>query len=104
MADSSVVSRVRTSAGTRQNNGYKKHSKNSKQTTRRAASAFWGIFGEAKVQVTGHRSGHRLQATGHRSQATGQATGHRSGHRSHKKQYDTGQNCSGLTFYYTKIK
>ena len=41
--------------------------------------------GGAKVQVTGHRSGHRpqvrsqvrLQATGHRSQVTGQATGHR---------------------------
>ena len=36
------------------------------------------------MQVTGHRSGHRLQATGHRSdhrsgyrpQATGQVTGH----------------------------
>ena len=49
------------------------------------------IYGGAKVQVTGHRSGyrpqatgqvtgqvtgHRLQATGHRSQATGQVTGH----------------------------
>ena len=39
----------------------------------------------AKVQVTGHRSGHRSRATGqvtgqvtgHRSQVTGQATGHR---------------------------
>ena len=34
------------------------------------------ICGGAKVQVTGHRSGHRWQATGHRSQATGQVTGH----------------------------
>ena len=33
--------------------------------------------GGAKVQVTGHRSGHRLQATGHRS-------GHRPQVRSHK--------------------
>ena len=63
--------------------------------------------GGAKVQVTGHRSGHRLQATGHRSgyrsgykpQVTGhslhatghrsgyrpQVTGHRSGHKSHTK-------------------
>ena len=32
------------------------------------------LLGGAKVQVTGHRSGHRLQATGHRS-------GHRSGYR-----------------------
>ena len=32
-------------------------------------------YGGAKVQVTGHRSGHRLQATG---QVTGQVTGHRS--------------------------
>ena len=47
-------------------------------------------YGGAKVQVTGHRSGHRLQATGHRSgHRSGyrpQVTGHRSGHRSHKKQ------------------
>ena len=49
-------------------------------------------IGGAKVQVTGHRSGHRLQATGHRSghrsgyrpQVRLQATGHRSGHRSQK--------------------
>ena len=37
------------------------------------------ITGGAKMQVTGHRSGHR---SGYRSQATGQVTGHRSGHRS----------------------
>ena len=55
--------------------------------------------GRAKVQVTGHRSGHRLQTAGHRSQAIG--------HRpqvTQKKQKDTRENCSGLTFYYTKIK
>ena len=38
------------------------------------------------MQVTGHRSGHRLQVTGHRSgHRSGyrlQVTGHRSGHRS----------------------
>ena len=47
----------------------------------------------AKVQVTGHRSGHRpqvrLQVTGHRSghrsQVTGQVTGQTTGHRSHTK-------------------
>ena len=37
------------------------------------------------MQVTGHRSGHRLQVTGHRSgyrpQATGQVTGQVTGHR-----------------------
>ena len=27
--------------------------------------------GGAKVQVTGHRTGHRSQVTGHRSQVTG---------------------------------
>ena len=45
MADTSLVSRVRTIAGTRRNNGYK-HSKNSKKTTRRATSAtgIWRIF------------------------------------------------------------
>ena len=42
--------------------------------------------GGAKVQVTGHRSGHRPQATGQRSGYRPQVTGHRSGHRSHKKQ------------------
>ena len=45
MADTSLVSRVRTTAGTRRNNSYK-HSKNSKKTTRRATSAVWRIFGE----------------------------------------------------------
>ena len=43
MADTSLVSRVRTTAGTRRNNGYK-HSKNSNKTTRRATSANWRIF------------------------------------------------------------
>ena len=38
--------------------------------------SFAFLYGGAKVQVTGHR----------------------------KKQWDTGQNCSGLTLYYTKIK
>ena len=38
MADTSLVSRVRTTAGTRRNNGWK-HSKNSKKTARRATSA-----------------------------------------------------------------
>ena len=41
MADTSLVSRVKTTAGTRRNN-----SKNSKKTTRRAASAIWRIFAE----------------------------------------------------------
>ena len=45
MEDTSLVSRVRTTAGTRQNNG-QKHSKNSKKTTRRAISAIWKIFAE----------------------------------------------------------
>ena len=36
------------------------------------------MIGGAKVQVTGHRSGHRLQVTGYRSQVRLQATGHRS--------------------------
>ena len=45
MADTSLVSRVRTTAGTRRNNGYK-HSKNSNKTTRRATSAIWRIFAE----------------------------------------------------------
>ena len=59
MADTSHVSRVRTTAGTRQNNG-EKHSKNSKKTTQRATSAMWRIFGEldkpkhtlSKINVT----------------------------------------------------
>ena len=42
----------------------------------------------AKVQVTG-------QVTGYRPQVRSQVT---------QKTIDTGQNCSGLTFYYTKIK
>ena len=43
MADTSLVSRVNTTAGTRRNNS-KIHSKNSKKTTRRATSAIWSIF------------------------------------------------------------
>ena len=43
MADISLVSRVRTTAGTRRNNNWK-HGKNSKKTTRRATSAIWRIF------------------------------------------------------------
>ena len=45
MADTSLASRVRTTAGTRRSNSYK-HSKNSKKTTRRATSAtgIWRIF------------------------------------------------------------
>ena len=45
MAETSLVSRVRTTDGTRRNNGLK-HSKNSKKTTRRATSAIWRIFAE----------------------------------------------------------
>ena len=45
MADTSLVSRVRTTAGTRQNNA-KKDSENSKKPTRRATSAIWRIFAE----------------------------------------------------------
>ena len=45
MADTSLISRVRTTAGTRRNNG-EKHSKNGKKTTRRATSAIWRIFME----------------------------------------------------------
>ena len=47
MADTSLVSRVKTTAGTRPKNSKKhskKHSKNSKKTTRRATSAIWRIF------------------------------------------------------------
>ena len=43
MADTSLVSRVRITAGTRRNNG-KKRNKDSKKTTRRATSAIWRIF------------------------------------------------------------
>ena len=43
MADTSLVSRVKTTAGTRSNNS-KKHSKNSQKTTRRATSAIRIIF------------------------------------------------------------
>ena len=45
MADTSLVSRVRTAAGTRRNNGQKR-SKNSKKATRGATSAIWRIFAE----------------------------------------------------------
>ena len=45
MADTSLVSRVRTTAGTRRNNG-KKRGKNNKKTTRRATSAIWRKFAE----------------------------------------------------------
>ena len=45
MADTSLVSRAKTTAETRRNNS-KKHSKNSKKTTQRATSAIWRIFGE----------------------------------------------------------
>ena len=44
-ADISLVSRVRATAGTRQNNS-EKHGKNSKNTTRRATSVIWSIFAE----------------------------------------------------------
>ena len=43
MADTLLLSRVKTTAGSRHNNG-KKHGKNSKKTTRRATSAIWRIF------------------------------------------------------------
>ena len=43
MVNTLLVSRVRTTPGTRQNNGYK-HSKDSKKTAQRATSAFWRIF------------------------------------------------------------
>ena len=46
MEDTSLVSRVKTTAGTRRNNSKKKHSKNSEKTTRRATSAIWRIFEE----------------------------------------------------------
>ena len=45
MADISVVSRVRTTAGTRRNNS-QKYGKNSKKTTRRATSAIWRMFAD----------------------------------------------------------
>ena len=58
--------------------------------------------GGAKVQVTGHRTGHksqdRSQVTGHRSQDRSQVTGHRSqvtgqvtGHRSQVTMKNTGK-------------
>ena len=50
MADSSLVSRVKTTAGTRRNNS-KKHSKNGKKTTRRATSAIWRIFDKLKIDA-----------------------------------------------------
>ena len=43
MADTPLVSRVKTTAGTRRNNS-KKHSKNSQKTTRRTTSAIRIIF------------------------------------------------------------
>ena len=43
MADTSLVSRVRTTAGTRQLMA-KNIAKNSKKTTQRATSAIWGIL------------------------------------------------------------
>ena len=45
MVDTSLLSRVRTTAGTWRNNGWK-HSKNSKKTTRRVTFAIWRIFVE----------------------------------------------------------
>ena len=45
MANTSLISRVRTTAGTRRNNSLK-HSKTSKKTTRRATFAIWRIFAE----------------------------------------------------------
>ena len=45
IAETSLVSRVRTTAGTRHNNS-KKHSKNSKKTTRRATSTICRIFAD----------------------------------------------------------
>ena len=60
MADTSLVSRLRTTAGTRPNNSYK-HSKNSKKATRRATSAVWRIFGELdKPKLTLYLSKMRL--------------------------------------------
>ena len=53
MADISLVSRVRTTAGTRRNNYIQKHGKNSKKTTQRATSAIWRMFAELdKAQRT----------------------------------------------------
>ena len=45
IAETSLVSRVKPTAGTRYNNS-KKHSKNSKKTTRRATSAICRIFAD----------------------------------------------------------
>ena len=44
-ADILLVSKVRTTAGPRRNNGLK-HNKNSKKTNQRATSAIWRIFAE----------------------------------------------------------
>ena len=49
MADTSLVSRVRTTAGIRRNiekHSKMENSKNSKKTTQRATSAIWRIFAE----------------------------------------------------------
>ena len=45
MADTSLVSRVRTTAGTSRSNSFK-ISKNSKKTTPKATSAIWKMFAE----------------------------------------------------------
>ena len=45
MADISLVSRLRTTTGTRRNKSLK-HGKNSKKTTQKATSAIWRIFAE----------------------------------------------------------
>ena len=50
MADISLVSRVRTAAGTGRNDS-KKHGKNNKKTTRRATSAIWRIFAICSLRV-----------------------------------------------------
>ena len=52
MADISLLSRVRTTAGTRRNNSWKR-GKNSKKTTRRATSAIWRIFGDLALGLGG---------------------------------------------------
>ena len=50
-------------------------------------------FGGAKVQVTGHRSGHRPQA---RLQVTGHRPGHRSDHRPQVRSQVTHKNNRAL--------
>ena len=59
------------------------------------------------MQVTGHRSGHRLQVTGYRPQVrlqvTGQITGHRSGHMSHTKTIGYSRNWNDVLLYKNKI-